>query len=804
MKNFLTFVTLLLVVVVLGQEITVKGKLRDNGNQPISFATVTFEGISEGTTSFLEVSSDERGVFEAKIKKGEYLMIFQPFSGGIEEREEKFLKDTDLDVVVLDNSVKLADVVAKGEKPLYRLELDKRVYDMERDPTVRGASLSDALNNVPSVQVDGEGTVSVRGNENIRVLINGKPSAMTGVSNVGDALRNIQASQVERVEVITNPSARYDAEGTGGIINIILKRGTKQGFNASLSVDIGTPDFYAFNTNLNYKTKKWNFFVNPYIRYKKADGERNFENNVYVAQAPDTVSYQNGTRTKGGLRAGGNIGFERYIGKKNTLSASMNMRRSTGDNENKTFNTVFADNRLTINGITTEAEDETDKDIEGNLGFKHEFDKKGHALDIQANGSWATEDELSNITNIYSLGDKEDLFSRSANYEQQRRWLLQADYVLPYKENARFEFGYKGEFLTTITNFSVDSLSNGQWLSRVGFGDKVDYGQDINAVYSQYGNKYGKFSYLLGLRMEHSAISIQSREANSFNKKSYTNWFPSVTLNYMFNEDEKNQLQLSYSKRIRRPWSRFLSPFMTLSDDTNRFQGNPDLDPVTSQSYEIAFITQVGKTTFTPSAYYQRSKDYRTMYRKRVGNYFITQPINTDGHESRMGLELVSSTQLMSWWRLFGNLNFFQYDATGTYFDRDLDKTIDFSGDGFSWRAKLSSSITLPSKIDFRTNFNYRGKQKNAQSHRNAVWAVDIALSKDILKGRGTLSFNVRDLFNTRRMKVHNFGQGYDSYIDMQWRPRQFMLNFTYRINQKKKRQGGGNSRGESGEGMEM
>ena len=809
MRKLLTVWMVLVGVFAWSQNLKISGTLQDSSELPLAYVSVTFEGLN--TDVFEQVYTEGDGSFLVEVPAGKYDIIIQPTTGSITEKIETFTEDTDMGVIVLSEAIQLSAAVAVGERPLYRLELDKRVYDMERDPSVRGATLSDALNNVPSVTVDGDGTVSLRGSESITVLIDGKPSAMTGISNIADALKNIQADAVQRVEVITNPSARYDAAGSGGIIDIIMKKGGNQGFNASFNANVGTPLQTGLNANMNYRTDKWNFFISPYVRYAEPEGSSEFTNRFFNDFGEDTIETQYGDRVRERLNYGTGIGLERYIGEKNTINAAFNIRKSTGENTNTLRYSDYAGTTLFGESMRQEIEDETDESVQGNLGFVHKFNNQGHDLKIDMSASYAKEDEIADIRETIFMGEGDEAYDKTVNNEQQRRYLIQGDYVLPYGESARFELGYKGQFETNINDFTVNQRIDGEFITNPFFTDRVDYNQNIQAVYSQYGNRMGKFSYLLGLRMENSDIRIQSANANdglgSDDSKNYTNFFPSVTMNYSFDEDETNQLQVSYSKRIRRPWSRWLSPFRNFSDDRNTFMGNPDLDPVLTDAFELAFITQMGKTSITPSVYYQTSKDNMNVFRRRAefnGNQiFISQPVNA-GDEVRYGAELVGSTQFASWWRAFGNINLYGYDSDAEYYDPISDTTYDLSGKGFSWFGRMSNNITLPHKTDFQVSGFYYAGSENAQSKREPVWGVDLALSKDILQGDGTLSFNVRDLFETRRRKMMNFGPGYESNMDMQWRGRQFTLNLTYRINQNKKRERMMNGGNEGAEEMEF
>lgn len=792
-----------------GQNILVKGILYNNEDIPMSYATINFEK-DEDVNFFRETMTDESGAFEAQLLEGEFTMVVQPIQGGLISKKLKLDADTDLGIIKVDIEViALGDVTAMGERPIYRLELDKRVYDMDRDPTVKGANLSDALNNVPSVEVDEEGTVSLRGNESVKVLINGKPSSMTGISNVGEALKNMQADGVERVEVITNPSARYDAEGSGGIINIILKKNSNKGFNANFNANVGLPTQLGLSSNINYKIKDWNFFASPYIRFAEPEGSSKFINRFYSNFQPDTIETQSGKRIRKRTNYGISLGFDRYIGEKSTLSISANTRKSNGKSNNTLHYFDYAGSNLYAESKRIEEEDETDFSMEGNIGFKHEFNKNGHEFNVQLSASYAQEDEDATVNEQIIMGVKTPNKDKSVIHEQQKRYLIQADYVYPHGESGRFEFGYKNTSKFNLNDFAVERLINNQWTTNPGFTDKVNYDENINALYTQYGNRIGKFSYLLGLRMEYTAIRIQSKNADegngSDNKKSYPGWFPSVTINYTLDEADENQIQLSYSKRLRRPWSRFLNPFFSFSDDRNTFRGNPDLDPTFTNAFELSYITQLGKAMITPSVYYQSSKDIINVFRSRTNyngnNIFISQPINA-GKQQRYGAELIVSSPITRWWRVFGNFNLYGYNTKAEYFDDLTNRKYDLSGEGISWNGRISNNFSLPNQLSFRVNGNYRAGQKDAQSERKPSYSIDLALSKDVLKGAGTISLSVRDLLNSRKFKKHTFGVGYDSDMEMQWRSRQISLNFSYRINQNKKRERE-SQRGSSGEDME-
>ncbi|MRI63319.1 TonB-dependent receptor [Ornithobacterium rhinotracheale] len=790
MRNY-TWILLLLCASLFAQNVHITGSLRDAQNLPVSYAQIIFENIKDDKI-FKEVFTEDNGDFQADVPAGTYEISIQPLNGGLIKRQKILNSDTNFGTIQIETgSIALSEVKAMGSKPLYRLELDKRVYDMERDPSVRGASISDALNNVPSIQVDTDGTISLRGNTDLRVLIDGKPSAMTGISNVSEALKNLPAESVQRVEVITNPSARYDAEGTAGIINIIMKKGSNIGFNANFSTTLGLPEQESFSANMNIKTKKWNFFINPNVSHSNSTGKRSFTN-VFLDEKrkEKSMEMQKGDMQGKRLSTGVNLGVDHYLTEKTSLSLSGNYRYDESKNTNTSNYEDFAYGVISGKSQRLENEKEFDTSAEANFSLKHEFNKNGHELNFAASTSYGKEDENSNILGKSILGNKTETNQITSNKESQTRNFLKLDYVLPLGEKSRFEFGYKGEWESNNSDYWVQSLENSQWIIKPGFADVLDYDQNIQALYSQWGNKFGRFSYLLGLRMEASDIKIQSKNASGKNKK-YTSWFPTATFNYSLDNEEKNQIQISYSRRIRRPMGQFLSPFNNYSDDRNIFLGNPNLDPTFTDAYELAYITQLGNVSITPSIYYRHSQDEINVFRRSAeidgSQIFITQPINV-GSQNSYGVEFTLSAPVTKWWHLFSNFNFYKYQMDAIYNDPLSQKAYDLSSDAFNWFGRISNSLKLPAKIEGQLSAFYHGPMQNAQSKNKAMFGIDLALSKDILNGNGTLTLNARDLLNSRKRRTESYGEDYLSEMEMQWRPRS-ILSFSYRINQKKKKE---------------
>lgn len=809
-KKILSTTLLFVVTLLYSQNHTVKGIVQDSQKIPQEYATVSFLNPE----SFDEVNSgvtNANGEFELELPTGDYLFVVETFMGATVEKEIQVSSNYNFGVVEVegDGVVALEGVTITGDEQIYRMELDKKVYDLSKDPLAKGSSLSEALENVPSVQVDGEGNVSLRGNENVRILIDGKPSSLIGVSNVADALKSLPADIVERVEVVTNPSARFEAEGSAGIINIILKKGKLRGLNASVNLYGGIPATAGLSANINYRTQKWNLFTNFGYRYAERENRRSTSTTRFGADG--TPRYED-MRGKGKrINNGFNIllGTEYYLDDKSTFTLSGSFR--DGNNKNTSDITYFdfdSSKNLIASSSRTQEELEDDYGIDGNFSFKHEFNTSGHELNIDARINYSEELEDGAYR---EFGDWVDSREKSLSKEIRNRVILSADYVYPFAEKGRFEFGLRGELAGTLTDFKVDSLVGDSWIPNIDYANRTDNQQNVYAAYAQYGQAFGQFSFFAGLRVENSDIKVESIYNNSTIKKNYTDFFPSLFLNYEFlNQD---QVQLSYSRRVRRPRGWDLIPFTSYSDNRNMRMGNPELNPQYTDSYELSYVAKLGKLMLTPNIYYSRTKDNIQRYQSiNETGVLVTKPVNV-GTDERYGGDLTFSYRLFRWWNMMGNVNLYGYTTKGQYIDsfinpqgETVNRTTNFDGDGFSWFGRISNTFTLPANINLQISGMYRAGNKTAQREVKPNYGVDLSLSKDLFNDNATLTASVRDVFNSREFKMSSFGE--DFYMDsrFRWNVRSVNLSFTYRFNQSKRDQRRNQMNGENtemeGEGM--
>lgn len=781
--------------------------LDQDTNQPLEYATLVLRSI-QNPDKLSGGITDASGKFDVETAPGQYDVSVEYISYTTYKlNNQSITSNTDLGTIKLGIDVEQLNAVeVVGERTSVELKLDKKVYNVGQDLTVKGGSVSDVLDNVPSVSVDVEGNVSLRGNESVRILINGKPSALSGLNP--EALKQLPADAIERVEVITNPSARYDAEGTAGIINIVLKQGKTLGLNGSVNLFVGQPELFGGAVSLNLRSDKFNIFTTTTYRYGNGPGNATFNSQFFDANG-NSAGYQDEIRKY--QRIGGNInsnfGFEYFLDDKSSITNSFNYGQSNGDNtvDVNFFNYDGVRNpTLQRNRYTTENQDR--ENVQYSLNFQRNFNDDGHKLTFDYQYSTESDVEKSLIDEIVLNDNISSPTERTLSDESQISQLVQADYVLPFGKDhqAQLEMGYRGTFnqIGTDFNFGIQQPS-GEFSTETNFSNVLQYTENVNAAYTQLGSKFGKFNILGGLRMEASHIGINLVNTNDLTNKNYVDWFPSLFLGYEFSETQ--QLTLSYSRRLRRPRSRFVNPFIERASNTNLFQGNPDLDPTYTNAFDFAFLKRWDKLTFSSSIYYNNSTKVFEFIHLETGDFvtienpndaanpvvvpvLVATPFNL-ATENKYGLEFTSTYSPIKNWRLTWDLNLFQQQVRGDFsYTNFLGQEIvqNFDSDTFTWFTRLSAKLPLPASIDFQTNIFYRGREQNAQGFDKGQINTSMALSKDIFKDKATLSLNVSDLFNTRKRQDETRTPNVLTQSAFQWRERQITLSLLYRFNQKK------------------
>ena len=770
-----------------GRKFAIRGKILDDNGTAVPFANVALYDLT--STLITGAVSDDQGQFSIQAAPGTYSLKITFLS--YEEKTIPVVKVVASDVALGSIQLKsssqiLNEVTIQGEKSQMELHLDKRVFQVGKDLSNISSSASDILDNVPSVTVDMEGNVSLRGSQNVRILIDGKPSGLTGISTA-DALRQLQGNLIESVEVITNPSSRYDAEGEVGIINIVLKKERQKGINGSFSLNAGHPDNFGASYSMNFRREKMNFFSSYGFNYRTNPGKGFSYQRI---EEDDSVFVYDERRKRTRSDNGHNLraGMDYFLNEKNTLTGSFLLRNSNGLNTSQTVFSDYDDDVLLRTVTRNEREKEPELNTETSINYRKDFAQKGRQLTADFKWIENIETEEADFRQTDDSAPDSIVLQRSYNTENERNLLLQADYVHPFGKSGKWEAGIKSTQRVLDNKFYVQQQNeDGEWVTDSVFDNHLIYHENIHALYFMLGNEFpdGKFAWQTGLRGELTDILaefVNTPEATS--KQNYFNIFPSAHLSYKF--DTEKTLQLSYSYRLSRPRFRELLPFSGYSNNRSLFIGNPNLRPEFTHSIETGYLLNWKSGSALSSIYYR----YRTGVHERIRltdpdnpGTTIMYPINL-GKENAYGLEFTLSWTPVHWIRLNSNANFYRAITEGSFEDQYL-----FS-DTYTWTTRTTSRFTFFKKWDFQAGLNYRGPRQTPQGSQRAQYAIDLGLSRDLFKDNGTLTFSVRDLLNSRKWRWTTDTDNIYSTGEFQWRSRQMTLTFTYRLNRKKERGG--------------
>jgi outer membrane receptor protein involved in Fe transport len=781
----------------------VRGRVVDASlNTPLEFATISV--YSEDSVLVTGGITDQDGAFRFALEPGGYYLEVQFIAYHRQTIPEVNLPDrkkvVDLGTIRLEQSVKnLSEVTVQAQKSEMVIGVDRKIFNVGKDLGNTGNSAAEILDNIPTVAVDAEGNVTLRGSGGVRILIDGKPSGLVNSGNT-DALRALQGNMIDRVEVITNPSARYEAEGMTGIINIVLKKDQRKGVHGSFEGSLGQPADYSVGANVNFRRDKINYFFNYGIDYSKRNGDGKSDQMFPQADPPfrTTVSRD---RLRSGWSQNFRGGADLFIDSKTTLTAAALM---SFDDEDNTSDILYRDY---WSGESTpykesrryDHEKETEKNLEFSLNLEKQFENEEHKLNAFVQYLEDSETEDSEVDEVALDPEPVDdpLFQQVLNQESEKNWLMQADYIYPFGNEGRFEAGLRGEFRKITNPYKVEEKQGENWVTLPEFTNDFDYDENVFALYLQGANKFGPVGIQLGLRGENSDIETYLGQNDVRNARSYFDFFPTAHITYNFNT--YNAWQLSYSRRIQRPHFWLLNPFYGFSDARNIRTGNPDLEPEYTNAYESGYVYTPGATSFYLGVYYRHTTGVieRISYVDDKGiTFYIPQNLSV---RHAYGAETNLSVDPFKWWSLSGNINFYRMQTEGIFEYNDVEKEL--SSDTWSWDTRVNSRMNWDNDLSFQTTFFYRGQQKTTQGLLKPFYMLNTTLSKDVMKGKGTLSLSVRDLFNSRKFRYQIDQSDLISDNTFRWSSRQIRLSFVYRLNQLKRPPKGG---GENEGGVDM
>jgi len=747
----------------------VKGKVLDKQNsEPLGFVNVRITQKASG--AFVGGGmTDSEGNFTVKnLKNGAYVLSLT-FVGYKEETRDFELtadspKRTFTRIYMSENRNELAGVTITGQKSTMKLEVDRKSFDVTQLISNSGEAASDVLDNIPSVEVDNDGNVSLRGNSSVEVWINGKSSGLTS-DNRAQILQQLPAESIEKIEVIDNPSAKFSAEGSAGIINIVLKKNRKAGYYGSLQAGGGTRGGANTSFNINYNSSKLDAYANIGYRHRSNDG-RSESDQVFT----NTGEYQ---RYRGTSKNMGNNLFTRagitwHATDKDDISFNGMMMFGGGKNRSDIpyrYGTVGdgSDSRMMLR--RTRSKDDM-RMLYGELNYRHNFSDK-HFIDftIDANKWKRDNDNFYQDSTVYYSEERptEYDYQYRPMYMNNNRWEMKLDYENQINDRMKVEAGYQGNFSheNSPQESFVDETSwdGANSVEDKDYFNRFIYDMDLHALYATFSYKLGKLGVMGGLRGEYWKVNTESytweqeHDASKRDpafKKDYFQLFPSLFLSYQLTETQ--QLQLNYTRRLRRPWGGQLNSFRDTRDATMVSFGNPELTPEFSNSFSLNYLKTWNDHSLLVSAYYRPTSDViqRINYQSSTDGLMYSTSVNVAKSLSS-GLEVVLKNKLFRILDLTTTANAYYYKLNGFSYDIDGQTVTGKGNDNFTWNARMTASLILPYDISVQATGRYNARQVITQGHRKANYSVDLGARKNFFNKALTVAVNCRDLLNSRK-----------------------------------------------------
>lgn len=757
MKNLVLSIFILIANVGLAMDIgTITGQVVDEYEFPISYASV--ELLDEKESIIDGVLTDEEGSFTLSNKAfGKYILRIT-VAGLQTYNQEVDIKSNvmDLGKIILKSEVtELEDVVVRGEVSKVKTEIDKRVIEVGKDLVSAGATASELLNNIPSLNVDQQsGNLTLRGNENVRVFVDGKPSTIP----VAQLLKQLPSNTIKKVEIITNPSAKYDPDGNSGIINIVTYKNKRKGYN--VSTDLGfrkaNRERYNGSINGNVNTGKVNLFGSYSTNIGQSYFRGSLDNlDTGLRQDLSVASDNSSHRFK--------FGFDWFINDKTELTIYSNQFFS-GDNP---YNESF----ITRNDNTVLDISDSEMDFDGgdySLNFKRNFNKEGHFIEFDGFYSKNEGEENANF-NWQSSSQVYEQINESGRDNQR----FKVDYTLPVLEKGKLEAG--AQYQKDGSN--NDFITNQPNRANVDF----DYKRQINSAYVNFGYQWEKIGMQLGLRAENvreDAITNSTLESEpiTYNNK-YNEFYPSAFFTY--NLTESDQFSLSFSRRVDRPSLGQVTPIREWQTATMRSIGNQDLKPQFTNSYEIGYLKTLGKKgNINANIFYRKIKD-------NISRYFLLDPLdsnitlmqytNVDDNDA-YGFELSGFYKPIKWLSMNASFDIFNNTLVGPD-GLNIEKTREV--ENTVWNARLSNDFKLTNSLNLQLFSMFRGKNKFLQGEMGNMFRLDVGLRKSFAKGKGSISARVSDVFNTFYARL-NADNPQTQIGEFHWESRAFYIGLNY------------------------
>jgi outer membrane receptor protein involved in Fe transport len=780
----------------------ITGKIVDfQDKEPLEFTSVAV--FTANDSSLVDGSiTDADGSFRLSgLSKGKYYIVAK-FVG----YQERVLDDINIgsgqrvielgEITLRESAQQLDEVEIIADQARVEYKIDRKVINVSQDINAATGTAADVLQNTPSVTVDIEGNVSLRGSENFTVLIDGKPTSLSG----SEALQQIPASAIRNIEIITNPSAKYDPDGMAGIINIVSKKNALKGLSGIFNATVGTNDKYSGDFLINYRTDKFNFY-----------GGMNYSDRTYVGTVysereflgdPSSFVIIDGSRNmeRGGFELKG--GFDYNLNDKNTISFSAETGNSNfgfgGVQKMREYDEILSYNDYYVNDNFSDHERDY---YDLNLSYTRTFDEKNHELVAMAYFS----------NEIGEDGDVQVEYPANSDYEiidsfvpdrirtgedgDEQEFRFEVDYTRPIGETGKFEAGYQTRIDQEYERFLFEEYDPdfNEWFINEQYTNGNDFFRNIQALYSTYGNSLGEFQYQLGLRGEFTDRRIESEQGGDESVINRFDIFPTVHLSRSF--ENNHQVMASYSRRIDRPRSWYLEPFTNYMNSTTLRRGNPDLQPEYVNSFEVGYQKSFGKSFIAFETYFKNTvnKIERVITPYDADNNMILVTFDNISDDYSFGSELMLNYASLKWLELNASATLYRYWIEGEIDGVEIDTRSN------NWNTRLNATFNISTKTRLQLTGFYNGPSVTAQGEREEFYYANIALRQDFLDRKLSATLQVRDIFGTMKYEFTSNGEGFESMVRFTREPQVVMLSLSYKLNNFKQRRGQNRGGGEMG-----
>ncbi len=768
----------------------ISGQIIDSlSNAPVEFATISIFRMRNDSLVSGAVTNTKGRFLVEELKPGMYKvkMDFIGYQaktvGRVMLGRNGFQRDLGK-VLLAPSATDLGTVEVTADKAFMQTSIDKKVFNVERSLTSEGNTANEVLETIPAVDVDIDGNVSLRGSGNVTVLIDGRPSGLTGASRAA-VLEQIPSSSIESVEVITNPSAKYNPDGMAGIINIVLKKNRKKGLSGNVTVGKTIWNRYNASASLNYRTSKFNFFSNYGFRHMDRPIVRtNFRKNwplgtatdfiqdtVYLDQTGEAIRY----RSSHMLRTG----IDLYLNPKNTLTISgMASLQDRSSEELNRYEDLDVNQAITDLYYRSGDEDSDRINYEGNIIYAIKLKKPKQELTFDFNYSGGNSDEMGIAIQRDFRPDGstfDDVIERQNTLENSSNQVItaKADYVHPLTKKSKFETGYQTIARAINKDFYSETYDPfaSAFIPDVNLINEFLYQEQIHAVYGTYANQIKKFGIQAGLRLEQALTDSELITTNEQFENNYFSFFPTLHLSQKL--EKQHEISWSYSRRINRPSFRSLNPFNDFSDSRNIRRGNPFLQPEYIHSIEFGHRKRWQSASLMTELFYKRTQDAITRTKIDTGGVSITTYANLNTSSS-YGFTLIGTYQPYKWWDMNASFNLFRTVLDGSNLEGDL------TNDGFGYSAKLTSSFKLWKGSELQLMTRYRGPWILAQGESDPFFTLDAAFKQKFWDNKASVSLRLRDVFDTQQFSFFTSGTNFEQASLYNWQSRLLSLSFSY------------------------